>query len=104
MAGCKSYPVGISADEWHALSPERQADLTEIQELLDQYEYDARICRQESEIRVETQVPLSVVGKSEKLNLKMGRDRKAYDACMLRLGWTEEKKQPIVNWIETQQP
>lgn len=36
LVGCQSYPMGLNEAQWHALSPEQQADYTRQQAQIDE--------------------------------------------------------------------
>ena len=99
LLNCATHPLGMSDDQWNSLTPHQQEEMHRTQRMLNEHQADARRCRQEAEMQVNTAVPLGGLesGAAERLHIRLGQNQKIYKACMQRAGWTDETTQPIIN-------
>jgi preprotein translocase subunit SecF len=98
--GCSRYPFGMQKDEWNALSREQQNELAETEKLFDQYNLDSNRCRKKSEVLLERQFGTRIIGGGEKINIQLGKNKDTYEKCMEQSGWSDEKLQQIINWLD----
>lgn len=98
--GCSRYPFGLQEEEWNALSKEQQVELANTEELFDQYNLDTNKCSKESAILMERQFGTRYIGNVEKVEIHVGHNKEVHEKCMERLGWSDDKLQLIINWID----
>jgi outer membrane murein-binding lipoprotein Lpp len=102
LTGCsKSYPLGMSEAEWGSLSSDQQTELMATQAQIDRYRADQTRCRQVAEMKMQTQVPVQGFSSAERVNVSMGVDKALYEECLRQAGWSEERLQPILYWMNT---
>jgi hypothetical protein len=102
LMGCsKSYPLGMSEAEWRSLNSVQQTELTVTQAQIDRYRADQARCRQMAARTLQTKFPLGGFTSAERVNVSMGVNRALYEECLRQAGWSEERLQPILYWMNT---
>jgi hypothetical protein len=108
LSGCAGYPLNMSKQEWHALTPQQQAEAHEKQEKIGRYEADDMRCRKDAERKVNIRYPQGSFSSNQgrlvtaqgEMDILLGVEGELYRRCMVKAGWEVQLTMEKEPWKE----